>query len=79
MKILIVIDLQNDFITGSLGTLEAQAIVPKVCEKIVNWNGETFLTQDTHFDNYLNTQEGKKLPIKHCIVDTEGWELNKDV
>ena len=75
MKVLVIIDMQNDFITGSLGTKEAQAIVPKVCEKIEKWDGKVLFTQDTHYENYLETQEGNKLPIKHCIKDTEGWEI----
>lgn len=72
-KLLIIIDMQNDFITGSLGTSEAQAIFPKVIEKVKNWDGYVVATMDTHKENYLETSEGKKLPIKHCIVDTEGW------
>lgn len=79
MKVLVVIDVQNDFITGSLGTPEAQAIVPKVCEKIVNWNEKIIFTQDTHYENYLDTQEGKKLPVKHCIKDTNGWKICDEV
>ena len=81
-NILIVVDMQNDFIDGSLGTKEAQAVVPKVVERIneakaKNWN--IYYTQDTHYDDYLNTQEGKKLPVKHCIYGTKGYELNPDV
>lgn len=79
MKVLVIIDLQNDFITGSLGTPEAQAIVHKVCEKIVNWDGEIIFTQDTHDENYLGTQEGRKLPVKHCIKDTDGWKICDEV
>ena len=75
-KILIVIDMQNDFIDGSLGTKEAQAIVPKVCEKIKNWDGEVIFTRDTHHEDYLKTQEGINLPIEHCIVGTNGWLIN---
>ena len=78
-KVLIVVDMQNDFITGSLGTREAEAIVPNVVEKIKSWKGEMFFTQDTHKVNYMNTQEGKWLPIEHCIVLTEGWKLHKDI
>ena len=76
MKILVVVDMQNDFIDGVLGTPEAQAIVPKVVEKIKTFDGAVFLTQDTHFENYLDTLEGKNLPVPHCIFDTDGWELN---
>lgn len=73
VDVLIVVDMQNDFVTGPLGTPEAQAIVPKVVEKIKNWKGEILYTQDTHYDNYLETQEGKHLPVKHCIEHTRGW------
>lgn len=78
MKVLVVVDMQNDFITGSLGTEEAQKIVPKVAEKIkwarMNAHRVVF-TQDTHSENYLSTPEGKALPIPHCIVNTEGFEI----
>lgn len=77
-KALIVIDMQNDFITGSLGTKEAEAIVEKVaakCKKERENGTELIFTQDTHGANYLDTQEGKKLPVKHCIEHTEGWEI----
>ncbi len=73
VDVLIVVDMQNDFVTGPLGTPEAQAIVPKVVEKIKSWKGEILYTQDTHYDNYLETQEGKHLPVKHCIEHTRGW------
>lgn len=80
-KALIVIDMQNDFIDGSLGTKEAQEIVPKVIEKIRNFdeNGNLYLTRDTHGETYLDTQEGKKLPIEHCICGKDGWYVNKDI
>lgn len=78
-KLLVVVDMQNDFINGSLGTAEAVAIVPKVVEKITNWDGEIITTQDTHYPNYLETREGKHLPIPHCIVNTDGHKINKDV
>lgn len=75
-KTLIVIDMQNDFIDGALGTKEAQAIVPNVVEKVKNWDGElTIFTRDTHFDDYMKTLEGQKLPVPHCIADTEGWHI----
>ena len=73
--ILIVVDMQNDFIDGALGTPEAQAIVPAVAEKIRNWSGPVYATQDTHQADYLTTQEGKNLPVPHCIEGTPGWEL----
>ena len=78
-KILIVVDMQNDFIDGALGTKEAVAIVPKVEEKIRNFDGEVFFTRDTHGTYYLETQEGKNLPVKHCIRDTEGWQIRKEL
>lgn len=78
MKVLIVVDMQNDFIDGVLGTPEAVAIVPKVAEKIKQCtkNGDGLVyTRDTHKDNYLATQEGKNLPVPHCIVGTHGWQI----
>ncbi|HAU87641.1 MAG TPA: hypothetical protein DCW90_19760 [Lachnospiraceae bacterium] len=75
-KILIVIDMQNDFITGNLGTKEAQRIVPMVVKKIENWNqGKIICTMDTHDENYLSTQEGEHLPVVHCVGDSYGWQL----
>ena len=80
-KVLVVVDMQNDFITGALGTKEAQAIVPNVCEKIKNFEGAVYFTQDTHGHGkeYLETQEGKNLPVEHCIKGTWGWELEPRV
>ncbi len=78
-NILIVVDMQKDFVDGSLGTAEAQAIVANVVKKIENFQGDIFVTFDTHFENYLETSEGKKLPVEHCIKGTEGWELDKSV
>lgn len=75
-RLLIVVDMQNDFVTGSLGTEEAKAIVPNVINKIENYEvtqDEIFFTKDTHHWNYLETQEGKNLPIKHCLYNTDGW------
>jgi nicotinamidase/pyrazinamidase len=74
-KILLVIDMQNDFINGALGTGEALHIVPQVLEKIKNFDGDIWFTQDTHFEDYPDTQEGKYLPVPHCIKDSNGWEL----
>lgn len=74
-NILIVVDMQNDFIDGALGTAEAVAIVPKVAEKIANFQGKVIFTRDTHEENYMETQEGKKLPVPHCIRGTEGWQI----
>lgn len=79
VDILIVVDMQNDFVTGALGTPEAKAIVPKVVEKIKNWNGKVLYTRDTHHENYLETQEGKHLPVKHCLEETWGWQLIDEV
>jgi len=75
MKYLIVVDMQNDFITGSLGSKLAEAIVPNVVEKVKNFDGKVIFTRDTHFADYMNTQEGKKLPVEHCIKDTDGWQI----
>ena len=79
MKILIVVDMQNDFIDGALGTKEAEKIVANVKEKIDTYrsnNDEVIFTRDTHFEDYLETQEGKNLPVKHCIKDTFGWQIS---
>ena len=81
-KTLIVIDMQNDFISGSLGTPEAQAIVPNVKKKIEEYvaNGyDIVFTRDTHYDNYLDTMEGKFLPVKHCIENTNGWDISNEL
>lgn len=75
MKILIVVDMQNDFVNGCLGTPEAREIVPAVVDKVKNWDGAVLFTRDTHFDNYLETQEGKNLPVPHCIQGTHGWDI----
>ena len=77
--VLVVVDMQNDFIDGALGTKEAVAIVTKVEEKIRNFNGTVLFTRDTHENWYLETQEGKKLPIPHCIRDTEGWQIRREL
>ena len=84
MKLLVLVDLQNDFIDGTLGTKEAVAIVPHVVEKLKNYEnkGSTLLlfTKDTHYDSsYLNTLEGHFLPVKHCIENTPGWCINKEI
>ncbi len=79
-KILIVIDMQNDFIDGSLGTPEAQAIVEAVKAKIRSYPPDAvFATMDTHGEDYLSTQEGRMLPVEHCIRGTEGWKLRPDI
>ena len=78
-KFLIVVDMQKDFVDGALGTKEAVAIVPAVAEKIRGFDGEIFATLDTHFADYLDTAEGKKLPVPHCIKGTPGWALDAQV
>lgn len=78
-KILVIIDVQNDFVDGSLGTQEAVNIIPNLIEKIKAWDGDIIVTKDTHAENYLETAEGKKLPVKHCIDGTDGHCINKDV
>ncbi len=77
--ILLVIDMQNDFIDGALGTKEAVAIVPKVEEKIKNFQGIVLFTRDTHMPEYLETQEGSNLPVPHCIKGTDGWQIRKEL
>lgn len=80
MKVFIIVDLQNDFIDGALGTREAEAIVPNVVEKIKQAQGKLVVTtQDTHEENYLDTLEGKKLPVVHCIRHSDGWNINHEV
>lgn len=81
-KTLIVIDMQNDFIDGALGTEEAQAIVPNVKKKIEEYKArgdEIIFTRDSHNKNYLNTNEGRHLPVKHCITLTHGWEVSSEL
>lgn len=81
-KVLIVIDMQNDFIDGSLGTKEAQAIVPNVKKKIEEYKtrGDAIIfTRDTHYTDYLETNEGKHLPVEHCIKDTFGWQIAEEL
>lgn len=74
-KYLIVVDMQQDFVYGALGSGEAKNIVDSVVEKIKNFDGEVIFTQDTHKADYLNTQEGRNLPVEHCIDGSEGWRL----
>ena len=81
-SVLAVIDMQNDFIDGALGTKEAQAIVGNVAayiEHSLASGEEVVYTRDTHFDNYLDTQEGKNLPVVHCIKGTNGWEIRDEL
>ena len=82
MKVLIVVDMQKDFVDGSLGSPEARAIVPNVAAKVAEYSNEDSIiifTRDTHQTNYLETSEGKQLPIEHCIVGTSGWEIVSEV
>ena len=80
MKVLVVIDMQNDFIDGALGTKEAEAIVPGVVERIRNSKNELILfTYDTHQEDYLDTPEGQKLPVIHCVEGTDGWQLGAGI
>jgi len=79
-RMLIVVDMQKDFIDGSLGSPQAQAIVPGVVGKIKEYVGRgdiVVYTQDTHYADYLDTQEGKRLPVVHCVENTEGWEIDR--
>ena len=75
-KLLVVVDMQNDFITGALGTPEAQGIVDVAVEKIKSWDGDIIATFDTHNNDYLDTNEGKHLPVVHCVADTDGHRMN---
>ena len=81
-KLLVVVDMQNDFVDGVLGTAEAQTIIPAVVKKIESYKAnENYIvyTMDTHTEDYLKTQEGKKLPVRHCICPSAGWELVPDI
>ena len=78
-KILVVVDMQNDFINGALGTKEAEAILPRVRELIKSFDGKIYFTRDTHKENYMETQEGKNLPVPHCIENTFGWEIEESL
>lgn len=78
-KILVVVDMQKDFVDGALGSKEAVAIVDGVVKKIESFAGDIIVTYDTHQENYMETQEGKNLPVPHCIKGTDGWELDGKV
>ena len=77
--LLVVVDIQNDFVDGALGTAEAQGIIANAQKKIREFEGDVFVTYDTHFENYMETAEGRKLPVKHCVKGTFGWELNENI
>ena len=79
MKYLIVVDMQADFIDGSLGSPQARAIVPKVVDLVNRFDGQVIFTRDTHGPNYLKTQEGRKLPVEHCIHGTPGWQICREL
>lgn len=83
MKVLVVVDMQKDFVDGALGSPEAQAIVPNVAAKVKEYaemeNGLVVYTRDTHFADYADTREGRYLPVPHCIFETEGWEIVPEV
>ena len=79
MKILVVVDMQKDFIDGALGTAEAAAIVPYVKQVIETFDGKVLFTRDTHFEDYMQTQEGKNLPVMHCVKGTPGWEIHPEL
>lgn len=78
-KLLIVVDMQKDFVDGALGSKEAVAIVDNVVNKIQTFDGDIIVTYDTHPENYMETQEGKNLPVPHCIKGTDGWKLDTKV
>lgn len=79
-KLLVVVDMQNDFIDGPLGSNAANSVVERVCKKIDDWDGRVLFTFDTHYeDDYADTQEGKHIPVAHCINETEGWMLHPEI
>ena len=78
-KILLVVDMQNDFIDGALGSPEAQAIVPTVNSVIQGFDGDVYFTRDTHLENYMDTQEGRLLPVAHCIKGSDGWQISSSL
>lgn len=79
MKCLVVIDVQNDFVSGSLGSPEAVEMLPRLLEKIRGFEGAILMTQDTHGDDYPDTQEGRMLPVMHCVRGTDGWRFPEEV
>lgn len=78
-QFLVVVDMQKDFVDGALGTGEAVAMVPAAAARIRSFDGPVFVTYDTHFENYMETAEGKKLPVPHCIKGTPGWQLDSSI
>ena len=79
MRALVVVDVQNDFVTGALGTAEARAMLPGLVEKLRGFEGAVYFTLDTHDAGYMQTQEGRKLPVPHCVKGTPGWQLAPEV
>lgn len=75
MRYLIVVDMQKDFVTGCLGSDAARAIVSRVADEVKNFDGRVIFTMDTHGEDYMSTQEGSKLPVEHCVKDTDGWQI----
>ena len=79
-KILVAIDVQNDFITGALRNTEAIKKVPNIVKKIREFDGEAIIyTMDTHFEDYMDTREGQNLPVPHCIKGTDGWKIREEL
>lgn len=78
MKVLVVVDLQNDFIDGALGNKGNEEIVSPIEKLVENFDGEVIFTRDTHDDKYLESLEGKHLPVTHCIKNTQGWDIRID-
>ena len=80
IKVLVVVDVQNDFITGTLANKDAQKAVPNIVDKILKFNGDAiYLTMDTHYFDYNKTKEGKKLPVEHCLINTDGWRIEDSI
>lgn len=79
MKVLVVVDMQNDFVEGALGTKDACAIVPDVVKMIEEFDGKIVATRDTHMEDYMDSQEGKNLPVIHCVKGTDGWKINSEI
>ncbi len=79
MRFLIVVDMQEDFVRGALGSAAAEAILPRVVEKVKTFDGTVLFTRDTHGEDYMQTQEGRKLPVPHCIKDTAGWQICEEL
>ena len=79
MNVLVVVDMQNDFIDGALGSAEAPGIVKGINDLVAGFCGRIIFTRDTHGEDYMNTQEGRKLPVPHCIKDTHGWQITDGI